>query len=261
MAILAECPVCHTKLSNKIKICKRCGTDLDQAKRSRRVRFWISYRLPNGKQKRESVGAFEGLDAYSITDARDAESKRGVQRREKRLFDIIPESKITFEELADWYEDLEQIKKLSSFRRIKAILANFNAIFGQHLVNSLKASDLTGYQEKRLEAKASPRTVDYEISVVKTMVTRAFYDDKIDGRVLKSFKPLKRKLRTGSNARNAIRIFSFLGMALVIASKAIPWYCLRSIPTASFAFVGIEFPVDHLVVERLVVQSVFRWLI
>ena len=201
MAILAECPVCHTKLSNKIKKCKRCGTDMDTAKGSKRVRYWISYRLPDGKQKRESVGAFEGLDAYSITDARDAESKRGVQRREKRLFDILPESKITFADLADWYEGLDQIKKLSSFRRIKAILANFNAVFGQHLVNSLKASDLTGYQEKRLEAKASPRTVDYEISVVKTMVTRAFYDDKIDGRVLKSFKPLKRKLRTGSNAR------------------------------------------------------------
>ena len=39
--------------------------------------------------------------------------------------------------------DLKQIKKLSSFRRITAILANFNAEFGQHLVNKIKASAST----------------------------------------------------------------------------------------------------------------------
>jgi integrase len=164
--------------------------------------------MPDGKQRRESVGAFEGLDPYSIMDARDAESKRLVQKKEKRLFDMLPESKITFSELADWYKDLEQIKKLSSFKRVKAILANFNGEFGQHLVNKIKASDLTGYQEKRLEQKASPRTVDYEISIIKTMVTRAFYDDLIDGKILKIFKPVKNKLKPGSNARKRVLRFA-----------------------------------------------------
>jgi integrase len=164
--------------------------------------------MPDGKQRRESVGAFEGLDPYSITDARDAESKRAVQKKEKRLFDMLPESKITFNELADWYKDLKQIKKLSSFKRIKAILANFNGEFGQRMAKNLKYTDLTDYQDTRLEQGASPRTVDYEISVVKTMVTRAFYDgDKVDGKVLKVFKPLDRKLKHGSNARK--RILSF----------------------------------------------------
>jgi len=200
MAILAECPTCHRKQSNRNKLCS-CGENLDQAKRSQRVRYWIDYRMPDGEQRRESVGAFEGLDPYSITDARDAESKRLVQKKEKRLFDMLPESEITFDDLADWYKDLKQIKKLSSFRRIKAILANFNKEFGQHLVKEIKASDLTDYQEKRLEQEASPRTVDYEISVVKTMVTRAFYDDMVDGKILKVFKPVKRKLKPGSNAR------------------------------------------------------------
>lgn len=201
MAILAECPICHKRQSNKNKKCRSCGEDLDKAKRSQRVRYWISYRLPDGRQRRESVGALEGLDPYSITDARDAESKRVVQKKEKRIFDMLPESEITFDDLADWYKKLKQIKKLKSFRRISAILANFNGEFGQHLVNDIKATDLTDYQEKRLEQKASPRTVDYEISVVKTMVTRAFYDNKVDGRILKVFKPVERKLKPGSNAR------------------------------------------------------------
>jgi len=206
MSILAECPICHKKQSNKNKVCT-CGGDIDQAKKSNRVRYWISYRMPDGKQRRESVGAFEGLNSYSITDARNAESKRIVQKKEKRIFDMLPESEIIFNDLADWYKELKQIKKLKSFRRVTAILANFNKEFGQHLVNNIKASDLTDYQEKRLEQKASPRTVDYEISVIKTMVTRAFYDDKVSGRILKVFKPIKRKLKPGSNARK--RVLSF----------------------------------------------------
>ncbi len=66
---------------------------------------------------------------------------------------------------------------------------------------------ITDYQDTRLDQGASPRTVDYEISVIKTMVTRAFYADKVDGKVLKVFKPLERKLKHGSNARKRILAF------------------------------------------------------
>ena len=79
MAILAECPICRNKQSVKNKLCK-CGQDLDKSKRSQKVRYWISYRMPDGKQRRESVGAFEGLSAYSKTDAEIAMSKRDVQK-------------------------------------------------------------------------------------------------------------------------------------------------------------------------------------
>ena len=199
MAILAECPICHNKQSNKNKICS-CGQNLDSAKRDQRVRYWIQYRLPGGKQRKEYIST-------SIKEARDADGKRKVQKRENRIWDMVPELKITFNELSDWYKDLKQVKKLSSFRRIKAILANFNKVFGKRMAKSLKYTDLTDYQDTRLEQGASPRTVDYEISVVKTMVTRAFYADKVDGRVLKIFKPLERKLKHGSNARKRILTF------------------------------------------------------
>jgi hypothetical protein len=41
MAILAECPVCHRKQSVKNKKCS-CGVQLDDAKKSKKVRYWIS---------------------------------------------------------------------------------------------------------------------------------------------------------------------------------------------------------------------------
>jgi hypothetical protein len=44
MAILAECPMCHNKQSNKNKTCK-CGEDLDQAKRSKRIKYWIRIQM------------------------------------------------------------------------------------------------------------------------------------------------------------------------------------------------------------------------
>ena len=69
MAILAECPFCHNKQVVKNKECK-CGTDLDKAKRSKKVKYWISYRLPDGTERRQSVDSFEDLNGYSIEDAR-----------------------------------------------------------------------------------------------------------------------------------------------------------------------------------------------
>ena len=95
MAILAECPICHTKQSLTKKRCI-CGENLDRAKGSKRVKFWIDYRLPNGKQRRESVDAIEGLNGYSIEDARDANSKKRVDKKENRLFDIKADTKMKF---------------------------------------------------------------------------------------------------------------------------------------------------------------------
>ena len=47
------------------------------------------------------------MNAYSIKDAEDALSKRQVQRRENRLFDIVYD--LTFGELTSWYLDLKSV--------------------------------------------------------------------------------------------------------------------------------------------------------
>jgi len=63
MAILAECPRCHRKQAGNNRECP-CGEDLVKAKRSQRVRYWITYRI-EGKQRKEAVG-------FSIEEARAA---------------------------------------------------------------------------------------------------------------------------------------------------------------------------------------------
>ena len=71
---------------------------MDKAKRNKTAKYWISYRMPDGKQRTEYVGAFEDLSGYSIEDARIAESKRKTQKRENKLLDIKTDSKMTFSE-------------------------------------------------------------------------------------------------------------------------------------------------------------------
>src|SRR5512144_2942179 len=107
MAILQQCPICKRRQAVPRKVCK-CGEKLDKAKRANRVRYWIDYGLPGGKTRREFVG-------YSIEKARDAEGKRRGQKREGRIFDMLPDSKKTFAELAEWYLELDKIKELAYF--------------------------------------------------------------------------------------------------------------------------------------------------
>jgi hypothetical protein len=96
MAILAECPICKRIQSLKHKMCP-CGEDLEKAKRSQRVKYHIHYRLPGGKQIKQLIGP-------SIEDARAADGKRRGQKREGRFFEMVPDARVTFNDLTKWYE-------------------------------------------------------------------------------------------------------------------------------------------------------------
>ena len=206
MAVLAECPGCRKKQSTKNRLCS-CGEDLAKAKRNQRVKYWISYRMPDGKQRRESVDAMEGLNGFSIEHAKDALSKRQVQKRENRIFDMLPESNMTFKELSDWYLDLTDTKNLASYRSVGVYMNCFNKIHGNNIVGKLTREDLKKHQKLREDQGWKPATIDQELCHVKKAVTEAFYNDKLDGRTLKAFKGLESKLKRGSNARK--RTISF----------------------------------------------------
>jgi integrase len=194
MAILAECPWCHKKQSIKNRVCT-CGNNLVAAKRAKKVRYWVNYRLPGGKQRREPAD-------FSIEEARAAEGKRRAQKIENPgILEKVPADRMTFSELIDWYLNLKSVQKLASFKRVKGALGNFNRAFGERIISGLKPLDLENYQNKREEEGRAPATIDMEISLAKTMVTKAFDNDLVDGRTMKAFRKLKRKLRRVANAR------------------------------------------------------------
>jgi len=156
--------------------------------------------MPGGKQRRELIGT-------SIEEARDAEGKRRSQKRENRIFDILPESKIKFRELSEWYLGLTSVKKLDSYDRIIFALNNFNSVFGNRKIISIKQVDIEDYQERRAEQGRADATIDMEIKIAQTMVTKAFDNDLLDGRALKAFRKVKRRLKKGSNARKRTLTF------------------------------------------------------
>ena len=96
MAVLAECPFGHRRQSIRSKKCtskngKGCGADLEKAKRSGKIKCWIAFRLPGGKQRLEKV---TGEKATSIEYAKDAEAKPKGQRREGWIRDLDEGEKI-----------------------------------------------------------------------------------------------------------------------------------------------------------------------
>jgi integrase len=202
MAILAECPLCHKKQSNKNKFCK-CGEDLDRAKRSQTVRYWVNYEV-GGKQVRKSLAQL-GLNPYSIEDARDAEAKRRVDQREKRkIFNERPETKMTFNELTKWYLDRESVKILASYDIIKMKLNIFNGVFGERIISDIIPDELNDFQLNRLKQGIAPATVDQDIGKVKAMIHKAFDNDMVSAETLGVFMKVKKKLKKGSDVRDRI---------------------------------------------------------
>jgi integrase len=196
MAVLQECPICRRKQSLKRKKCL-CGEDLDKAKRSKRVRYWISYRFPGGKQRRELVG-------NSISEARDADGKRKAEKREGKLFEIKLDTKMTFQELSKWYLGLEKVRGLASFFVIELSLKKFNKVFGDTIVSKIMPADLENYQERRRKEGMADGTIDHEIGKTKTMIIKAFDNGLVGAETLRTFKKVKRLVKKNSDARNRI---------------------------------------------------------
>ena len=57
------------------------------------------------------------------------------------------------------------------------------------------------YKDGTPRKAIAPATIDMEISIAKTMINKAFDNDKVDGRTVKAFKVIKKKLKKAANAR------------------------------------------------------------
>jgi integrase len=193
-------------------------------KRAGKVRYWIHYRGPDQKQRWEFVGNLPDGRPGGIEEARAAEGKRKAQKVENpSILERVPAERMTFNEPANWYLDQKTVKKFSFFNRIKGILHNFCEVFGSRIVSTIKLQDLEEYQEKREEEGRAPATVDMEISIVKTMIIKAFDNDLVDGRTVKAFRRVKRKLRRGANARHrTLTIDEYLKLVAVAAPHLKP---------------------------------------
>ncbi|MBW2005776.1 MAG: tyrosine-type recombinase/integrase, partial [Deltaproteobacteria bacterium] len=203
MAILAECPACHRKQSIKHKLCK-CGEDIKKAKDSKRVKYWIHYRLPGGKQKWVSVDSYDDCDGYSIEDARDVAGKVRTNKREKKLFDMPPDTEITFQELSEQYLDQEDIKGAASYRIIGQRLNKLYTAVGDKIVADIQPRDLTNYRARCEKEGLADSYIDDIIGVGKTVINWAFENRLVSSDTLRNFKAVKKTMSVGDNARDRV---------------------------------------------------------
>jgi len=187
MTVLAECPVCHRKQSSRNKVCK-CGENLDTAKRSKRVRYWINYRV-DGKQRREYVSK-----SKTDADTRDRERRKMVDEGSSAE-DIDAQRHWTFQNLTDWFLENKKSDEFRSYDRAEGALNKFNEVFGSRLVRSIKPLEIEKYQKDRIEVGRKRATVDYEITYAKQAV-------KVGVKAFKAFNRIKKLLVTGTNARD-----------------------------------------------------------
>ncbi|MFA5180620.1 MAG: site-specific integrase [Syntrophales bacterium] len=196
MSILAECPTCRNKQSVKNRKCS-CGEDLLKAKKSERVLYWIVYRLPNRKQKKEKSG-------YSYEEAKASDGKRKSQKKENRILDIKPDAKMTFGDLSRWFLGLETNKSKAYFCTLMINLNSFNKVFGDVVVNQIRPVDLEDYQAKRKAAGYSDSYIDQEVGAARTMINKAFDNNMVSGDTLRIFKVVKKLLKKNANARDVV---------------------------------------------------------
>lgn len=177
MSVLVECPICHQKQSLRNKRCP-CGENLDKAKKASRAKYYTSHRLPvespgEGEpktvQRREFVG-------YSLEEAKDADGKRRGQKRENRIFEILPSGQMAFKELADWYCGQDFVKQKDYYASFCYYIANFNKVFGATIANKITTIEVLNYQAKRKKAGYSDSYVDHEVGAAKTIIYAAYGD-------------------------------------------------------------------------------------
>jgi len=196
MAILAQCPICKTRQPVANKRC-RCGENLDKAKKSGRVRYWITYYLPGNKMKWE-------LSGESLDDARSLEADQRLLKKSGKLPELMRGSRLTFKGLSEWYTGLESVKALASADIIKLKLDKFNAEFGSWPVNKITAADLKNFQAKLQNQGLKPGTVDQDLGKVKAMVNTAFINGKVGADCFRAFKAIKKTLVKGSDVRDRV---------------------------------------------------------
>jgi integrase len=159
----------------------------------------IQYRLPSGKQKKESVGKYSDLDGYSLADAQKLMAQRTTlinEGREEELFAKKKEVAWTFNQLAEWWLNLPPTKARSDQERLTYAFTKFNQVFGERLVKGIKLSELRGYQTQRRQEGQADATTDHEShSAAKAAIKALYQDGEIGLETWRTWENFKKLIR------------------------------------------------------------------
>ncbi|MFH0984576.1 MAG: site-specific integrase [Candidatus Omnitrophota bacterium] len=161
---------------------KKCGV-CDGCREGRakcKAGTWYVDYYVNGRRRRET--------APNKAMAEDLLSKRKIQIKENKYFDIRKESRLTFRELSEKYlKHCELTGKKSWKSTDVGNMEHLVDYFGAMLVSEISSEDVEVYKQKRLkdvkiskrrkiEMHVKPSTINHELSCMRTAINKAIYE-------------------------------------------------------------------------------------
>ena len=130
-------------------------------------RVWTMDFLFHGQRIRESTGTRSKTLALKIEDKRRRELEEGAagirKQEQPRLLSVASE---------EWLDMKKATLAPRSVAIEKANLAHLLPELGRKLVCDIDARDIARYQQKRIDADASPKTVNLEIGTLRAILKR-----------------------------------------------------------------------------------------
>jgi integrase len=140
--------------------------------------WYVDYRDPTGKRVIKAVGPSK----------REAEAYLGKIKgsiREQRFFDIKKESRVTFGELLDAYE--EKIKDRRSYKKTtQYFIATLRNFFSPKLLSEIDYKLIEDFRDQRKatqtkhEGERSQRSVDLELALLRTILNKGIRWNMLD---------------------------------------------------------------------------------
>jgi integrase len=183
MAILWECPTCHTRNREKAPLCGKCGAKMAALKG--RVSYWVDVRDSEGKRWRKKIGPSKRVaeDAY-----RDL-----LVKRSKGEWGLDGDKKVPFSDLChDYLSHYVKVNLSPSNQKNteQVIRQLFIPSFGSLYTGKIKRQDIEKYMSERL-LTVSPSTVNREFARIRHILNWACERKIIKDNPCKGIKALK----------------------------------------------------------------------
>lgn len=162
-------------------------------------KWYIDYRLPNGKRRRETIG-----DSRKLAEA--VLRKRKVEIAENKYLDVRRDLKIKFEDFADeYFEKHCKVNNRSWDQGDTVNIKTLKSFFSGKYLYEITPSLVEEFKAKRIKTKVTdtrsikPSTVNRNLACLKSLFNKAIAWGKYSGvnpaKAVKLFKENNKRLR------------------------------------------------------------------
>ena len=145
--------------------------------------WFIDYRLPNGRRKREKVGTSKRL-------AENVLRKRKLAIAEGRFLDVKKSEKIRFKEFSQTFLELYSKPNKKSWITDFYNLKLLKSYFADNYLYQITPKHIEEFKAQRIK-EVSAATVNRELAILKTALSKAVEWGKIEDNPAKNIKFLK----------------------------------------------------------------------